>query len=257
MTDEKRSIELEIEVQGTPEEVWQAIATGPGISSWYVPHTVEEKAGGAMSASFGPGPEMQVNGRVAEWDPPRRMLMDGGEGVEGLAFEWFVEAKDGGSCIVRLVNSGFGNGDPWDDQYDAMREGWKIFLANLALHCEHFRGEVARPSLPMAMVSGSPEERWQQLTHRLGLPSAFETGDQLTVTAPDGSSMAGSVVGAMEGRYVLVLVSEPVRGTAFIAAEAYAADAVGLSIWTYLYGEDGAAFSEANETGWHELLTDL
>ena len=60
MDDDERSIELEIEVVGTPEEVWQAIATGPGISSWYVPHTVEEREGGAAVASFGPGPEMQI-----------------------------------------------------------------------------------------------------------------------------------------------------------------------------------------------------
>jgi hypothetical protein len=33
----RRSVELEIEVPGTPEEVWQAIATAPGISSWKVP----------------------------------------------------------------------------------------------------------------------------------------------------------------------------------------------------------------------------
>ena len=39
---EDRSIRLEVEVVGTPEEVWRAIATGAGISSWYVPHTVEE-----------------------------------------------------------------------------------------------------------------------------------------------------------------------------------------------------------------------
>ncbi|MGL5826492.1 MAG: hypothetical protein ACRCYU_17020 [Nocardioides sp.] len=35
MPEQKRSIELDIEVAGTPEEVWRAIATGPGISSWY------------------------------------------------------------------------------------------------------------------------------------------------------------------------------------------------------------------------------
>jgi len=29
----RRSIEIEFEVPGTPEEVWKAIATGPGISS--------------------------------------------------------------------------------------------------------------------------------------------------------------------------------------------------------------------------------
>ena len=32
----RRSVQIEIEVPGTPEEVWQAIATGPGISSWFV-----------------------------------------------------------------------------------------------------------------------------------------------------------------------------------------------------------------------------
>ena len=62
---ERREIRLELEVPGTIEEVWDAIATGPGITSWYVPHTVEERQGGAATASFGPGPEMQVPGRVA------------------------------------------------------------------------------------------------------------------------------------------------------------------------------------------------
>ncbi len=46
MTDDSRSIELEVEVPGTPEEVWAAVATGPGIGSWFVPSTVEEHEGG-------------------------------------------------------------------------------------------------------------------------------------------------------------------------------------------------------------------
>ena len=93
----ERSIDLEVEVPGTPDEVWRAVATGPGISSWYVPHTVEERAGGAAMASFGPGPEMQIPGRVAVWEPPRRICFDGGEGVDGLAFEWTVEPRGDGS----------------------------------------------------------------------------------------------------------------------------------------------------------------
>ena len=43
-----RSIELEVEVVGTPEQVWEAIATARGISSWYVPHTMEEREGGVV-----------------------------------------------------------------------------------------------------------------------------------------------------------------------------------------------------------------
>ena len=33
------------EVPGTPDEVWQAIATGPGISSWFVPTKFEDRDG--------------------------------------------------------------------------------------------------------------------------------------------------------------------------------------------------------------------
>ena len=41
----RRSIQVEVEVPGTPEEVWQAIATGPGISSWFVPAEFEMRDG--------------------------------------------------------------------------------------------------------------------------------------------------------------------------------------------------------------------
>jgi uncharacterized protein YndB with AHSA1/START domain len=33
----RRYVQVEVEVPGTPEEVWEAIATGAGISSWFVP----------------------------------------------------------------------------------------------------------------------------------------------------------------------------------------------------------------------------
>jgi len=44
----RRSIQVEIEVPGTPEEVWRAIATGPGISAWFVPTTSDEREGGQL-----------------------------------------------------------------------------------------------------------------------------------------------------------------------------------------------------------------
>ena len=42
----RRSISLQVEVPGTPQEVWEAIATGPGISVWFVPSEVDEREGG-------------------------------------------------------------------------------------------------------------------------------------------------------------------------------------------------------------------
>ena len=52
MTD-RREIRLEVEVPGTPEQVWEAIATGPGITSWFVP---ARRDGDRLELRFG-GPE--------------------------------------------------------------------------------------------------------------------------------------------------------------------------------------------------------
>ncbi|MBL8776958.1 MAG: SRPBCC domain-containing protein [Acidimicrobiales bacterium] len=247
-----RNIELEVEVAGTPEEVWRAIATGPGISSWYVPHTVEEREGGAAMASFGPGPEMQIPGRVAAWEPPHRIVFDGGEDAGGLAFEWLVEARDGGTCIVRLVNSGFGSGEPWDDQYDGMAEGWLLFLRNLQLHCEHFRGQSATAVLPMAMWPGPRAATWAALCDGLGLPASPSVGDRVAVTSPDAPPLGGTVLDAESWRLALLL-DEPAAGTAFLAAEGDG-DEVGVSVWSYLYGEAGAAAAARDEPRWWSWL---
>lgn len=255
MTEEKkRSLEVEIEVVGTPEQVWRAIATGPGITSWYVPHTVEECEGGAASASFGAGPEMQIAGRVAAWEPPRRVVFDGGEGVEGLAFEWLVEARDEGTCVVRLVNSGFGVGAEWDGQYDAMHEGWLLFLLNLKLHLQYFGGQSARASLPMATWAGSPSDAWIAVTTQLGIVSQPAVGDRLSIAIDSGAALGG-VVADVGPRRIALIVEEPAPGTAFLAAES-AGELAGVSLWSYLYGPAGDEASRRDEPKWAKWLAD-
>ncbi len=57
-TSGRRSVQVEIEVLGKPEDVWPAIATGPGISSWFVPTEFEEGEGGIpvkVVSHFGEG----------------------------------------------------------------------------------------------------------------------------------------------------------------------------------------------------------
>ena len=255
MNDESRSIELEIEVPGTPEEVWRAIATGPGITSWYVPHSVEEREGGAASARFGSGPEMEIPGRVAAWEPPHRIVFDGGEGVGGLAFEWLVEARDSGTCIVRLVNSGFGNGDEWDDQYDAMTEGWKMFLVNLRLHLTHFGGKSATASIPGAVWPGSGDAAWAKLCGKLGLAIGPTVGDRVDLAPADGLERGGIIADVAPARVTLLLDS-PAPGVGLIAAETMG-DVVQVSVWSYLYGAQAEAVIAADEPLWQEWLDAL
>src|SRR3954464_13689885 len=93
----RRSIQVEVEVPGTPEEVWQAIATGPGISAWFVPTTFEERDGKpvAVTSTFGPGMEPRAAGTAG--DPPRMFAAQGEPwgGSPPIATEWHVEARTG------------------------------------------------------------------------------------------------------------------------------------------------------------------
>jgi uncharacterized protein YndB with AHSA1/START domain len=255
MTDDSRSIELEVEVPGTPEEVWAAVATGPGIGSWFVPGTVEEREGGETVQQFGPGESMEVRGRVRVWDPPRRVVFDGGDDGAGMAFEWLVEARDGGTCVVRLVHSGFGSGDEWDGQFDAMDAGWRMFMHNLGLHRRYFPGQVALAVQPLGMAALSRDEAWSTLIAALGFPTASAAGDQLAAGPGAPTALAGTVERAVP-RMLTLHITEPGPGTALVAVEGTDGQ-VGISVWFWLYGPDASDRAPAILEGWQGWLADL
>ncbi|HEV3399631.1 MAG TPA: SRPBCC domain-containing protein, partial [Actinomycetes bacterium] len=165
-----RAIDLDIEVPGTPEEVWEAVASGPGITAWFVPATVEGRVGGKVELDFGPGYGVET-AQVTAWDPPRRFAAEvaASEGRPPFAMEWLVEARDGGTCVVRLINSGFGSDAGWDAEYDATQAGWRLFLDNLRLYLTHFPGQPASTFQVMGIAPEPPSEAWAALTGALGL----------------------------------------------------------------------------------------
>src|SRR6516165_3037617 len=90
----RRSIQVEVEVPGAPEQVWQAIATGPGVTSWFVPTEIEERDGKPVTivSHFGPG--MVGRAEVKAWEPPHRFAAECqgfGPNAPPLATEWIVE----------------------------------------------------------------------------------------------------------------------------------------------------------------------
>src|SRR5262249_18520865 len=84
---------VQVEAEGTPERVWQAIATGPGISAWFVPTQLDGRVGGTLALDFGGG--MVSSATVTEWQPPHRFVAEDKTWLGGppLATEWSVEAK--------------------------------------------------------------------------------------------------------------------------------------------------------------------
>jgi uncharacterized protein YndB with AHSA1/START domain len=236
VSDESRVIDLSVEVPGTREQVWDAVATGPGITSWFVPHTVEGRAGGQVTMDFGPGYGV-ATARVAAWEPPHRLVLEGG-GEDALAYEWLVEARSPGTCLVRLVTSGFGTGDDWDAQYEALGTGWRLFLENLRLHCRRFPGQAARPLLPTQTLPGGPREAFARVCAELGIPADLEPGQGFRTAVSAGPALAGtvdSVVRLQRATAYLLLLDEPAPGHGFLAAEG-TQDAVAVSLYLYLYG---------------------
>lgn len=130
----RRSVSVEVEVPGTPEDAWRAVATGPGITAWFVPTEMEEREGGEIVCDFGPG--MQSCATVTAWEPPRRFAAEGelGEEAPTMASEWSVEPRDGGTCVVRVTHSLVSESDEWDEQLAAAEAGWPGFFEKLELH---------------------------------------------------------------------------------------------------------------------------
>ena len=156
-----RYVEAEVEVPGSPEEVWHAIATGKGISSWFVPTTSDEQLGGRTVSSF--GPDMDAVATISSWNPPRNYIAESDEDGPGkVATEWIVEARSGGTCTVRVVHRWFSETDDWDAEFEGHAYGWaSSFFRMLKLYLTHFAGQDCF-AFDIAAFSPSPSaETWQ------------------------------------------------------------------------------------------------
>ena len=249
----RRSVQVEIEVPGTPEEVWQAIATGPGVSAWFVPTEVRDD--GTVVAKFGPG--MESTAQVTAWDPPHRFAAESADlGPENpkLATEWIVEAKAGGTCIVRVVHSLFASNDDWDDQLQGFEAGWPWFFEILRLYLTHFRGQ---PSAAFRLIGAAPQpaaDAWAGLAALLGLQSA-EAGEHCT--APAGTPpLAGAIErlgGGGHPHAVLLRLDAPTAGLLSCFAHPMGGQVV-LAMDFYLYGPDAWAAAAEAEPQWQAWM---
>ncbi|RTL70839.1 MAG: SRPBCC domain-containing protein [Pseudonocardiaceae bacterium] len=244
-----RELRKEIALDATPEQVWEAIATGPGIATWFVPHRVEERKGGTMSADFGGG--FADTGRVTAWDPVRRFasgaLTPPEEGKPDYAFEFLVEARDGGGAVLRFVQSGFLDGTEWDDEYGSYDAGWGLFLLNLQQYFAHFAGLPVANVVTMAWADGGASTLWPVLLRSLGLDARPAVGDTITLR-PNGIVPVTGVVDVVTDEFLGVR-SE--RGLHRIGAEGEAG--CGVSAYHYFYG-DPAPDTVALTGAWQSWL---
>jgi len=251
----RRSVQVEIEVPGTIEEVWRVIATGPGISSWFVPASSEERQGGQLVCTFGPG--MDCPATITAWQPLERFITEGEVGPPGspkMATEWSVEARAGGTCLVRLVHSLFASTDDWDNQLEGLEQGWPTYFRILRMYLASFKG-MPCSAMHLVSFSSEPESKaWEMAGGALGLLEVTE-GQQWT--APDGvPGMAGvvdSVGRGMHPNTVLLRLETPTPGAAYVGAFA-CGGMVMVCMSLYLYGATAKAAVDRDEPTWQKWM---
>jgi uncharacterized protein YndB with AHSA1/START domain len=235
-TNGRRSMELSFDVEATPEQVWQAIATGEGVSSWLMPAELEMRDGkpSALKMSFGPG--METSSRVTAYEAPRRFALEADSMMPGsppIAAEWHIEAKGGGMCKVRIVQSLFASTDEWDGQLEALEGGWSAFVETLKIYLRNFAGMPSTLHKYMAPTVGTEAEVWDKLTASLGLKGAHS--GQRWASNHGAPALAGVVEYLSDGPYdALVRLDTPGPGiAAFGTVNMGGPTMVGMNLYSY------------------------
>jgi uncharacterized protein YndB with AHSA1/START domain len=238
----RRFIEVEFEVHGTPEEVWQAIATGPGISAWFVPAEFEERDGKPVTLKLKFGPGIEPTAALTAWDPPRMYAgqNEGWGGSPPIATEWHIEARAGGFCLIRMVHSLFASTDAWDDQLEGAESGWSGFLAILRIYLAHFRGQRGALMQITAPVTVTDAQAWDALTSALGV-KGLRVGQHWST--PAGVSPLGGVLEYLtEDPYdALLRLDKPGPGIAALGAVTYPGGQGMVAMNLYAYGDQADA----------------
>ncbi len=184
-------IREDITVEATPEQVWDAIATGPGINSWFMGRTeVEPREGGRVQIEM---PGWSSTATVTAWEPGRHFAYQEDENPDGtfMALEYLVEGNES-STVVRFVHSGF-LADDWEAEYNALTQGDRMYLEKLGVYLKHFAGRTATFTL-FEVAENIPAERaWNALRAATGLGETVAVGDKARV-AVDGLEPATGVV---------------------------------------------------------------
>jgi uncharacterized protein YndB with AHSA1/START domain len=193
-------------VDATPEQVWEAIATGPGMDSWFMGRNeIEPRQGGRGLWSIG---GFTAKSTVTAWDPPNHFVSTGDEAPDGSRhqFDYRVEEREEGGSTIRYAHTGMLVGD-WEAEYDAMSEGDPMYLHKLVQYLTYFSGRFATgvdaqgPNVP-------DRERVMSMFKRgLGLPDDVAEGDEVHLM-PEGLPAIDGVVDYVSPHFLGVRSSD-------------------------------------------------
>jgi uncharacterized protein YndB with AHSA1/START domain len=212
----------EITVDATPEEVWAAIASGPGVDSWLMGSTEVDSA--SRTATFTMFGEVSSSS-ITVWEPGHHYATQEAPKPDGtfMAMEWLIESRDGGGAVVRFVHSGL-LGDDWEAEYNGLSVGDHAYLTKLAVYLKHFAPRTVKHSL--FLPGPVTKDSWTAMTAVVGVGA----------DAADGQPARLSVPGI-----------EPVDGTIeFVVPQSFVGMRTEDAMYTLIHGHNDMVFATAH-----------
>ena len=121
---------FEIQINASPDEVWEMLTTQAGLASWFgTKATINLKIGGSRTVGWGENQELV--GEVAAIEPPNRLVITYVAGAETGAEEWLI-TDEGTTTRLTLIHSLTVEGlDDWEGFYGDIRRGWTLFTTSM------------------------------------------------------------------------------------------------------------------------------
>jgi uncharacterized protein YndB with AHSA1/START domain len=234
---------MAIDIDATPEEAWRALTDAGELVRWFpLQARVTPGAGGSMFWAW--GENWAGEARIEIWDPNRRLVLTEnrqafdavGKPLPGerqaMAMEFTLDTHAGGTRL-RLVHSGFGSGDNWDDELDSTSAGWQHELRSLRHYLQRHRGRDRHAAFVHATSALPSTEVWKRL---LG-PAAFVVtsgalieGQPCVLRSATGDQFAGTTQLHEPGWDVAVVVDD--LDAALLRISTWrAAGQTGVQIW--------------------------
>jgi hypothetical protein len=171
-------IAKEVLLEATPGQVWESIATEAGLAAWFQPAPID------------PASEL-----VVAWEPGRHLAIRTPAAADGSvhAFEYLIEARDGGSTLLRFVHSGFA-GDDWAGEYQPVTSGgWDMYLYTLAQYHAHFAGRRAVYAEAEGPASSAVPGAWPVLAAAVTAGRPAGPGLPVRIELPGAGMIAGVI----------------------------------------------------------------
>lgn len=237
-----RQLAVERRIRAPVSAIWKALSEAEELRRWFpLDARVTPGEGGTIWLSWGPGCEGEAP--IHAWEPPRHLGWTEAPDGDGPKIDLYVDpAPDrAGDAVVRVVQSGFGADASWNEYYDAVDDGWTVFLFHLAHYLERHAGTPRDLLWARERTQRSRLEVWSALAGDGG-PIELENG-AATEPLPGGGAIVrlgdreleGEVVHARRGHALAVRL--PTLDDSVLFAELEGSDPPWhLGLWLSTWG---------------------